>query len=769
MSTDPFLQKKAASVQQSPQATQQQVHTTQSSVGVMQKKGSKVSMKTFLLGCVIFLLLFVGLGAGVLFLIIQNPDQFASVGLDRSTIQRLLQVFTLLFFGFLFFAGFGLMLVNAYRFTTIKNKPRFKYAIGSFVWVFVLLLSIAGGAVTLRYVQALNLERDVDTSSLVIPYVVMKTGPVSLLRNPQPSLIAPISLAYELNTNAFNRQIFPTLGAVDIQSMELDCGVGDQVLSLNMQTAVFVWDCYYSDKGTYEAILRVTTINRQTSELATNEFSIGAISIPTAILISSDEEVRYTNSEVNVGRVPSKVTFDARDVFTDLGLRDYVISWDFNDDGVVDREWDAVLSYLYDIPKVYTVAVRFPELDEYIYSFPLRVEQSDVPVCRVNIRMMQGTQYQFQVEFVDRVVPISSYGFSILDVSAGNTVITKLTESVNTSSYTFPGAGTYSVKVDFVSVDGKQGSCESDNFIVWSADFSIDYTLQFKTASQTSFATVSESSDVFRRGNSIVVTELPTILQLSIVDILPRTPDTEIKVFLNDVAILSFDQQRYEMRIDQDGSNEIRIEVVDVVRGTQTTISIPIEIEQEPIVGKFVVTPDTVWIEPFAVKFDVSTTILDDPEDSIVFFTWNFGDGEVKTNTSQAIVSHTYRYNYTNEQGRFSPTVTVMTAKGRSLTFGPDNDIIVRKAPQSLTIMIDSHPAQIAKVGDSVEFSLDIGGLPERIFWDFGDGNTLECEGRQCVNTDHIYVDPGTYNVMVTIEYDSEPSVSGKIGLKVNS
>lgn len=118
--------------------------------------------------------------------------------------------------------------------------------------------------------------------------------------------------------------------------------------------------------------------------------------------------------------------------------------------------------------------------------------------------------------------------------------------------------------------------------------------MQFKTASQTSFATVSESSDVFRRGNSIVVTELPTILQLSIVDILPRTPDTEIKVFLNDVAILSFDQQRYEMRIDQDGSNEIRIEVVDVVRGTQTTISIPIEIEQEPIVGKFVVTPDTV-------------------------------------------------------------------------------------------------------------------------------------------------------------------------------
>jgi hypothetical protein len=33
--------------------------------------------------------------------------------------------------------------------------------------------------------------------------------------------------------------------------------------------------------------------------------------------------------------------------------------------------------------KLYTVAVRFPELNNYVYSFPLRVEQSDVPVCEV--------------------------------------------------------------------------------------------------------------------------------------------------------------------------------------------------------------------------------------------------------------------------------------------------------------------------------------------------------------------------------------------------
>jgi len=32
----------------------------------------------------------------------------------------------------------------------------------------------------------------------------------------------------------------------------------------------------------------------------------------------------------------------------------------------------------------------------------------------------------------------------------------------------------------------------------------------------------------------------------------------------------------------------------------------------------------------------------------------------------------------------------------------------------------------VAKIGDTVEFALDISGLPEKIVWDFGDDNTLE-------------------------------------------
>ena len=50
----------------------------------------------------------------------------------------------------------------------------------------------------------------------------------------------------------------------------------------------------------------------------------------------------------------------------------------------------------------------------------------------------------------------------------------------------------------------------------------------------------------------------------------------------------------------------------------------------------------------------------------------------------------------------------------------------MKKAVDEVVIRVDSHPAQVAKNGDKVEFALDISGLPEKIVWDFGDGNTLE-------------------------------------------
>ena len=65
-----------------------------------------------------------------------------------------------------------------------------------------------------------------DASSLVVPYLVLQSGPTNILTNPDLALIAPASMAFQINGPLFTRQVVPTLGPVDIQSVTMSCGNG---------------------------------------------------------------------------------------------------------------------------------------------------------------------------------------------------------------------------------------------------------------------------------------------------------------------------------------------------------------------------------------------------------------------------------------------------------------------------------------------------------------------------------------------------------------
>ena len=86
---------------------------------------------------------------------------------------------------------------------------------------------------------------------------------------------------------------------------------------------------------------------------------------------------------------------------------------------------------------------------------------------------------------------------------------------------------------------------------------------------------------------------------------------------------------------------------------------------------------------------------------------------------------------------------------------------------KQVVIHIDSHPAQIARVGDTVDFSLDIPGLPSHITRDFDNGNTIECAGRECIATSQVFTQVKDYTIKVKVDYDNQPSIDGKIVLKV--
>lgn len=67
-----------------------------------------------------------------------------------------------------------------------------------------------------------------------------------------------------------------------------------------------------------------------------------------------------SDNELVVGKVPRKVSFDASDVFVDLGLSEYLVTWDADGDGETDRENNASYVHVYNKAGVYNVNMRFP-------------------------------------------------------------------------------------------------------------------------------------------------------------------------------------------------------------------------------------------------------------------------------------------------------------------------------------------------------------------------------------------------------------------------
>jgi hypothetical protein len=141
-----------------------------------------------------------------------------------------------------------------------------------------------------------------------------------------------------------------------------------------------------------------------------------------------------------VGKAPSKVMFDANSVFKDLGLTDYKIIRDFNGDGEQDKQNNVATTFVYNEAKLYNVYIRFPNLNNYIYTFPIRVEQSDVPVCEIIVTKGEGKEYTVTTNFFDKTVKITNYQFDILDRNKKDVVIDTIKNNNGIFTYQFRGA-----------------------------------------------------------------------------------------------------------------------------------------------------------------------------------------------------------------------------------------------------------------------------------------------------------------------------------------
>lgn len=204
---------------------------------------------------------------------------------------------------------------------------------------------------------------------------------------------------------------------------------------------------------------------------------------------------------------------------------------------------------------------------------------------------------------------------------------------------------------------------------------------------------------MFYEDGELIVTEIPTVLRLEINKILPNPAGLSKKLSLDNKSVLSSDGRVFDCTISDSNNHEIILLVEDSTNEAKTEIILPIRVDREDLIGVLLIKPDTVGTDPFEVTFDASTTMLNDPNDEIVGFSRDFGDGsEPKLNFSESIITHIYRYDTEKENGTFHPVVTIKTRKGRTTKISPETNIIVKRSFQQLVINVDSHPAQVAKV-----------------------------------------------------------------------
>jgi len=737
---------------------QKEIHVNKNIQVKQNKHRRKVSFKWLLIGCAVLFVFLVWWLAAVFYYLIQNPNQLSSVGINPSTAIQLLQTFATIFFGLLFFASLWLLITNFYRLIVSKNKKKIWYVLGIIVGFIILVATLIFGARTLNTLKDIQVDDFVDTNRLLKPYIQLKDNTAYIWSDTSLVTIAPANMFFTLSTDIFNKQIVPQLWDITIQNITLDCGNG-QDLNMDLQNATFQWACLYQNKWNYPLKLLVKYINNQTSEQLDTEIPSGELPINSQIDIRSNQwDIIFSKNEIIVWQNPVKVTYDASDVFKDFQLPDYNIIWDADGDGVADKSDITTYTHLYTWAKLYYVNMRFPWLNNYLYSFPLRVEQSDVPVADIQYTQISENQYNINASFLDTNPDISEYLFNIIDKKSNQQIdsIVSETPSIN---YTFPGNGTYAVQMIFVTQEWKQGSAESQNIVIWWSEFQISYDIYIKTPTTPQFEKMQNTSE-------IKLKEIPTIIKIDITNIVPSSPTLQKKVYIDWSPIISTNDS-FQTTIDENKDYNLQISVSDPNRDTSTQQDIKISVDRDDIIWNLLVSPDTVWVSPFTVKFDASTTTINDPQDEIVYFSRDYWDGEAQNNISQSIVSHTYNYDFDSENGTFYPKVVIKTKKWRELTIWSGTMILVKKPTVSLSINIDSHPAQVANIWDKVDFSLDIDWLPETILRNFANWNTLECNGRECVDSSQIYDTPWEYNISAEVSYTDKPSVKWNITLVV--
>lgn len=745
-------------------------------VQIKRGAASSLSVKNIFMGCgILFFLLVIGLII-LFYSILQNPSSGGglwALGIAPSVAKNLLMGLTGIAMLIIFLVGIVILLMNAYKAFTIKDKPKIWYIAGSFLGFLILWLGLWAGTSVMSQVSKIEVESLANPDQTVLAYVMTptKSDPNRMTQiTPSSLLIAPVNIPFKLLTANYQKYAEIELWSQTVTALHLDCGNG-QKLNYNTQNSMFNGACFYTKKGNYQINLDIDYIDSNTKQPANKSFAIKKIDIKSELNLktTSDKKLDLNTNELVLGPLPAELTFNADQIFRDLGLRNYRINWDADGDGTSEKTDETSFAFTYEKAEVYYPNFSLPELwAQALFSFPLRVEKSLLPVCKIDFEKQKVNAYVIKSNFLDGGERfIQDYTYIIHDASTKKPLADYQGSEVGTEFiHTFDGEWYYSVQMNFITTEGKNWSCIAELKISDKSSFTVDYDILLQSPRNTNFQKTDKS--LISNSGLISLSEIPSKIKLKINTIQPNTPNTIKSIRLDQKAVVETLAGEYLMDIRDSDTHTISILIEDKVRGLIYEKELNISIGLDDIIGDLKIIGESTGYSPLTLTLDASATKLNDPDDEIAFFSRDFDDGQKQQNLSNALIKHTYHYNHEKNNGIFKPSVTITTKKGRTITIPLADRIIVNKSLVKLDISSPSHPTQEARIGDSVRFALDFNGLPNKIYRDFWDGNwELSCEGRECIEMTKTFEKAGEYTIRVSMEFEDQQQVEQSFPFRV--
>ena len=612
-------------------------------------------------------------------------------------------------------------------------------------------------------------------------------------------LIAPSEFAFRLNSSKLIQDQYEKLWSnTTIQSLTLICGNQQgQRLELSWDvdqiqtnsTVDFKWRCLYGQKWTYNYSLEIVYRDNLNNEILKkvlnfwdkslnfrSEVSISLTTTRSSSSNSKPSKIYPTNWEFLLWKAPAKISIDTTQVFIDFWLSEYNVIWDMDWDLSTDRTNQVNFDYSYPIPQVYYPSYKFPDLNNFIYTFPVRVTPSDIPVCQIKTENFPWTtKYNIFSDFIEHAdaAKISSYNYTIR-----NAWTKKIQEIMKDQpqeiNYTFPEQWTYVVILDYVTVDWKQWRCESAPIQMQKETFDVQYAiLELNTETWKFKELCNSKSTTYKWCKQITLETVPHTYQLQIKSVSPYSNTLKKVVTLNEKSLLN-ENDIYTFDIPDEWVYDVDIITSDAGRWMdEEKINISFTAKKPDVVWKVTITsadtrePITEWFEPLTVIIDASKTEINVDWDEIIYFTWDFGDWEIKQNQQNWVVAHTYNYDYAKENWIFQPVVKIKTRTWiEKVINGPK--LNVKKWLINVDITSTSHPSRQAPVWKDVSFSSEFDWLPEKMVWDFGDwSEPVSCKWRTCSEITHTFEQAWLFSVKLSLEFDAVQQVDWTMDFKV--